>query len=222
MRKFIFTESQIRSILGEEFDTYLDTNSEDIPNKLNKVSVEPFDPDIKDIGDDAIKTDTDKITRSLTSKFSPHTKRGMFEGVKKKSLNERNQELDSLGATNTLGKKTNDTIDNLASRNPNDKLLNNMSNEKGMTYNAMSVRRHRLKNMKKQDPERYANIGGKQLEKALDTSIKTKQNGVSAKKNALKNAGYTNVFQKEGQTKNGNGKAHTDKNPNFSSITFEY
>lgn len=87
----------------------------------------------------------------------------------------------------TLGKNTNDDIEQIAANNPNDKMLNNMANENGATADALYVRKNRLGKMKTEDPERYARINGAQLEKAIDNKLKAaEKNNQSASSTTFK------------------------------------
>lgn len=198
MKKILFTEKQIKSILGEEAFTYLDKedNGMDFPeDSLAATGGEVLtnDPDA-----DEFPT-TDKIAASKTRSHPFYRNSGygtMFEGKKKivkndegdvvpeirqecgkyfgvmpfsKKLYERNHQLD--GRTFRLGKKTNQQIDNIANNNPGDKMLNNMSKDKNASANCLAVRQTRLKQMKQNDPERYKRINGDSLENAIDDRL---------------------------------------------------
>lgn len=215
MKKILFTEKQIKSILGEEAFMYLDKedNGCDFPeDSLVATGGEVLtnEPDA-----DEFPT-TDKIAASKTRSHPFYRNAGygtMFEGKKKIvkndkgevvpeicpdcgskvglyiqdepvylcsnkkcnkyfgtmprrfKINERNHKLD--GKTYRLGKKTNQQIDNIAANNPGDKMLNNMSKEKNASANCLAVRQTRLKQMEKNNPARYKQIGGDKLEKAI-------------------------------------------------------
>jgi hypothetical protein len=219
MKKILFTEKQIKSILGEEAFTYLDKedNGMDFPaDSLISTGGEVLtnDPDA-----DEFPT-TDKIAASKTRSHPFYRNSGygtMFEGKKKivkndkgevvpdtcpecgskiglyvkgepvylcsnkecgkyfgtmpfsKKLDERNHQLD--GRTFRLGKNTNQQIDNIASNNPGDKMLNNMSKNKDASADCLYVRQNRLRQMKKDDPERYQRINGKRLEKNIGDTL---------------------------------------------------
>ena len=219
MKKILFTEKQIKSILGEEAFTYLDKedNGMDFPeDSLAATGGEVLtnDPDA-----DEFPT-TDKIAASKTRSHPFYRNSGygtMFEGKKKivkndegdvvpeicpecgskvglyvkgepvykctnkkcgkyfgvmpfsKKLYERNHQLD--GKTFRLGKKTNQKIDAIAANNPGDKMVNNMAKNKNATANCLAVRQTRLKQMKQEDPERYNNINGNEIKKAIDDRL---------------------------------------------------
>jgi hypothetical protein len=169
MKKILFTEKQIKSILGEEAFMYLDQedNGLDFPeDSLVATGGEVLtnDPDA-----DEFPT-TDKIAASKTRSHPFYRNAGygtMFEG--KKKIEEINHKL--VGRKYRLGKKTNQQIDNIAANNPGDKMLNNMSKEKNASANCLAVRQTRLKQMKQNNPERYERIGGDNLENAIDDRL---------------------------------------------------
>ena len=118
------------------------------------------------------------------------------------NLDERNHQLD--GKKFGLGKKANDTVNTLAANNSGDKLLNNMSNEKSATANSLYVRRNRLEKMKHDDPERYARINGKQLEKSIGDTLNRATAATKTGKNSLQNT----VLNTAPDVKKGTGKGH--------------
>lgn len=205
MRKVIFTENQLKKILGENFDTYLPKAGEnsETPDNANLDTVmltgkdsngEPFEPPI-----------TDKIRKERTPALP------FFRRISENSeLNEENHEL--VGHQYNLGRNTNAQIDALAAQNPNDKLLQNMSNDKNMKHGTAKKRKHDLEVMKAENPERFNMIGGNKILKGinnkLNNDMKMSKDHKYFEKDVL---GKTNVFQKEGGTKNNGGEANTKK-----------
>lgn len=126
--------------------------------------------------------------------------------VKKKEISERNHQLD--GKTFRLGKNVNQEIDAIAANNDGDKMLNNMSNEKDATANCLYVRQNRLRQMKKDDPERYARINGKRLEKTIGDTL---DRATSATKTVSPNIQDTNLTTVSTVQK-GSGKGHRKGN----------
>jgi hypothetical protein len=105
-----------------------------------------------------------------------------------------------------LGKGVNDTIDNMAAANPNDKLLQNMSANKDMSHGSAKKRKHDLEQMQKTNPDRFASINGNQLLQAIDSKLDIDTTMSKQHKQFKRDVlGDTNAFQKPGGTKN-NGK----------------
>lgn len=239
MKKVLFTEDQMKYILGEDFTSYLD--KEDSGSDFPEDSLVATGDEVLTNEPDADEFPTmDNVAASRTRShpFYRQSMYGvMFEGKKKvikndkgeivpefcpkcgskvglyiqgepvylcsnekcreyfgtmpfpKNLNERNHQLD--GKTYRLGKNTNQQIDNMAANNSGDKMINNMSNEKNATANCLYVRQNRLRQMKKDNPERYARINGKRLEKTIGDTLnrataETKTNKTNIQdKNAL-------------------------------------
>jgi hypothetical protein len=128
------------------------------------------------------------------------------------TLAESNQDLDNLGKSFNLGKSANNSIKQVASDSPNDKMLNNMASDENMTANCAYTRNNRLEKMKEEDPERYERINGKQLQRIIQQKLKAAKNNSYNSKKVKKECGIQNAFQKSGGTKQyGNGKAHTQK-----------
>ena len=236
MKKVLFTEDQMKYILGEDFTSYLDKedNGNDFPEDSlvatgNEVLTNEPDADEFPTMDNVaasrtrshpfyrqsmygvmfegkkkvIKNDKGEIVPEFCPKcgskvglyiqgepvylcsnekcreyfgirpFPKSLEREMKkmdkEIEKKQSLNERNHQLD--GRTYRLGKNINQQIDNIAANNSGDKMINNMSNEKDATANCLYVRQNRLRQMKKDDPERYKRINGKRLEKTIGDTL---------------------------------------------------
>lgn len=202
-RTFIFTEEQLNKILGENFSAYLDKS--DNGCAFNDDSIESVYGEIKtgEKGNNNPVT-TDKVAGEKVPEH-PWLRRSyntLYEHKKKTTnINERNQYLD--GQTFRLGANTNKMVDNLAAKNSNDKMLNNMSNDKDTCLATHYTRLNRLKKMKTEDPIRYNRINGKELEKTISTTIeKAKVIGNSLQKNK------TNVFHFDTSSKINNKKGH--------------
>ena len=199
MRKVIFTESQLKGILGENFDTYLPKAGYASEQSPIGYGTEVTLGDNNSDGDPNDTVTTDRIAKSRTPAIP------MFRRISesKKRINEENQEL--INHTYNLGRNLNNTIDAIASQNPNDKLMQNMSNEKNMAHGTAKKRKHDLEAMRTEDPVRFQNINGERILKSIDQKLKTdrdiSKNHKEFKRDVL---GNTNAFQKAGGTKNDN------------------
>ena len=171
MKKILFTEGQLKYILGEaETFIYLDKGDQgcDASIKSNvdtgtEVSTNDLD------ADEFPTTDTVADMEKRSHPFFRNSGYGVQFESKKKDLNEQNHQL--VGKTFRLGKKTNQKIDAIAANNPGDKMVNNMAKNKDATANCLAVRQTRLKQMKQEDPERYNNINGNEIKKAIDDRL---------------------------------------------------
>lgn len=205
MKKILFTENQLKHILGEDFISYL-------PSMVDS-SDYPSDSEVAN-GGEVITKDTDgnetptldKISKEKTPNhpFFRRTTYGTYcesNNSKKKVLTERNKELD--GKKFHLGKGTQEIIDDMASSQSNDKMINNMSNEKGATINSYYVRLNRLNKMKKEDPERFNKINGKKLINNIKGVINNAKNVANTVSDLKQDANQTiaNVTK-------GTGKGH--------------
>ena len=197
MRKVLFTESQLKGILGENFDTYLPKKGYAAENPDNSYGTEVSLTD-NDLDNNPVDTvTTDKIAKSRVCAI-PRLRRIAENKI---NLDEENQEL--IGHSYNLGKSVNGLIDNMASQNPNDKLLQNMSSEKNMKHGTAKKRKHDLEQMKKNDPQRFQNINGERLLKNINGKLDTDRNMSKSHKEFKRDIlGYSNAFQKEGGTKN--------------------
>lgn len=198
MRKVLFTESQLKSILGENFDTYLPKSGYAAENPDNSYGTEVSLTD-NDLDNNPVDTvTTDKIAKTRVCAI-PRLRRIAED---KKKLDEENRDL--IGHSYNLGKSVNGMIDDMANQNPNDKLLQNMSNEKNMKHGTAKKRKHDLEQMKKNDPQRFQTINGNRLLKNIDGKLDTDRNISKSHKEFKRDIlGYSNAFQKEGGTKNG-------------------
>lgn len=206
MRKVIFTESQLKKILGENFDTYLPKKdyAEENPNNAYGTQVSLTGKDSK--GDPIDTVATDRIAKSRTPSI------GRFRRISENDeLNEENQEL--VNHEYNLGMKMNGQIDTMAAQNPNDKLLQNMSNDKNMKHGTAKKRKHDLEVMKDEDPVRFQSINGNNILSGINRKLKNDTDASKSHKEFKKNVlGYSNAFQKEGGRKNASGTAHTNNN----------
>jgi hypothetical protein len=173
MKKILFTEGQLKYILGEaETFIYLDKGDQGCDASIESNVDTGTEVSTNDLDADEFPT-TDAVADMKTRSHPFYRNSGygtMFEDEdKKKDLNERNHQLD--GKTFRLGKKTNQKIDAIAANNPGDKMVNNMAKNKNATANCLAVRQTRLKQMKQEDPERYNNINGNEIKKAIDDRL---------------------------------------------------
>lgn len=220
MKKILFTEGQLKYILGEaETFIYLDKGDQGCDASIESNVDTGTEVSTNDLDADEFPT-TDAVADMKTRSHPFYRNSGygtMFEDKKKivkndegevvpeicpecgskiglyiqgepvylcsnkecgkyfgtmpfsKKLYEINHQLD--GKTFRLGKKTNQKIDAIAANNPDDKMVNNMAKNKNATANCLAVRQTRLKQMKQEDPERYNNINGNEIKKAIDDRL---------------------------------------------------
>lgn len=211
-KRVIFTESQLKKILGEDFTSYLDKsdNGCDFPADSNVATGTEVTGNVP--GEPTPTLDTYAKEKTMTNPYMRRgTYRAVYESVKKK-LNERNQALDNTKFR--LGKQTNNMVNKLSSNNPNDKMINNMANEKDTSLASMYTRRRRINQMKNDNPQRYQQINGKQLEKSLTDKIENAKT-VGSSLNTVKNNIPTNTkneLPKQGHHKNGNTTIYYQNN----------
>lgn len=212
MRKIIFTEQQLKHILGEDFESYLPKDGLASEEPSNSFGTEIGVSDKNSDGESIDTPVTDKIGKSVTPGYAlfRHTS-GLAES--KKKVNEENHEL--MNHSYNLGKNINSQINSAASMNPKDKLMQNMNSEKNMKHGTAKKRKHDLEQMQKDDPQRFENIGGDKILNGIDQKLKNDTEMSRRHKETKKNVlGQDNAFQKAGGTKNTNKQ-------NFS-ITYEY
>lgn len=171
MKKVLFTESQLKAILGEDVGGYLRTS--DVAEKpdnahLQQVFVNNADVDTEDEFDNNV-TVSDKIARRMSNRNRLFPKRT-------RCFEEKSHTLDNMRNTG-YGQKYNERISNTAS-NGGGKMINNLNDEvqskTGSRNNTNQVRLSRLKDQKKSDPLNYLRNGGKETENILRDQI-TKQ-----------------------------------------------
>lgn len=136
-----------------------------------------------------------------------------YFGTKEFTITERNKMLQ--GKTFRLGKNTNKMIDDIATSNSNDKMLNNMSNDKDTCLATHYTRLNRLRKMKQEDPIRYKNINGEKLEKAISSKIdNAKQIGSALKDTEIKTSNLMNKKNNvnKGHHKDGSTITYYEKN----------
>ena len=209
MRTVLLTESQLKSLFGENFMSYLentDTGVEE-PNNSYGTEVGLSNKDVD--GRQGEQPVTDKIGNVRAFGYPIWGGMGS-RTVPMRGLDEANQELRNNGHTYSMGQNMNQDIQNMARNGQGGKMAQNIANEKGMTIDAAYMRLKRLKDMKEQDPQRYQAMQGDRMCAILQNMINTaKKSSASAKKTKAM-AGQSNVYQKEGGTKvSGNGMAHS-------------
>jgi hypothetical protein len=228
MRKVYFTENQMKRLIGEDFESYLpqEVDASEVPDNSYGTEVSPSG---KIDGEYTDNSWTDKVSKEIVPK-GPYGRRytyggvvaGVCESVKKK-LNETNQDLQNTQFNLTKNLKSDVTA--MAAANGGDKLLNNMSKEiqSGNGFNVKSAykRLYDLKNMAKNDPERFKRINGQRLISVISNQLENAKGASKRSKESKKAVGMQNVYQKAGGTKqSGNGMAHSQK-PN-SDVKFTY
>lgn len=206
MRKIIISESQFKHIVGESDDLggYLTDTGDYAKEPATSYGEEVSVSDKNDDGDETDVVTADKIAKERAPKYPIwRAQTGMMES---------NQDLANSGKSVSFGKNTNMGLASVSNANPNDKMVKNMVNNHQMTTNAAYTRNNRLNQMRKNDPERYARIGGKVLQRQIQSQLNAKKAVSRNRKQAQKNMGNGNAFQKEGGMRNsGNGMAHTPK-----------
>lgn len=219
MRRIYLTESQLETILGEDFTSYLPNESDSSEDPENSTGYEVAISD-KDANGELSDTPTlDKIAKERFPmnyfRLGAGTYTNGAHALEEGELNETNQDL--VQKQFRLSNKNKQNVQSLNQKtNGNDRLVNNMANETSFNIKTLYKRRYDLKKMRSENPERFAQINGAKLlmdiENQLDIAKKTSANTKKTKSNM----GMNNVYQKAGGTKSvGNGQAHSKKNPNI-------
>lgn len=174
MRKVIFTEEQIKKIVGEDVADYL--NNVDIAAEIpgnaygTEVSTD-LNPDTAQNPKKKIPT-TDKISRHKNRSNSGgrlFARSRTFESVNESSFDDTR--------TRNFGKNAKENILNGAGEGAG-KMLNNLANDinnGGTRNNTNQVRLSRLRKQAKEDPVTFMKNGGKQTLKALEDSVGKEQ-----------------------------------------------
>ena len=143
--------------------------------------------------------------------------------MKKKNLTESNKDL--VNNKYQIPEKLYKTLCanyNRAKNNTNIKgaqRLNNLVNNKAISYNEMYRLKNYFENLPQNDAE-YILLGGNEMVRWIDQQLKSDTTTSKNTKEVKKMLGMRNVYQKEGGTKNsGNNKAHSKKNE---LITFNF
>lgn len=199
MKKVIFTENQLKRIIGEDFTSYLpnEFDAKDVPD--NSYGTEITTSDKLENGEMGDMPTTDKIRR-MKSTQGPFT--GYF-GRTYGRIYEDNQDLvnNRFGINSTIRQD----IENSANEEEKKKFL------KPCGYKATYKRIYDLKNKAKETPEEFTDIDRRVL-KDYENQLETQKNISKRQKETKANIGMTNVYQKAGGTKtSNNGKAHTKK-----------
>lgn len=206
MKKIIFTESQLRNILGEDFTSYLPNKDTEygIPNKVGEIETSVGD---MDSDGELANICTDELGNML------HTDRRKWF----RRIYESNQALDNVDI-----------------KIP-DRLMNDLKNSlsQGSSDNDSYIR---IQNIIQQGAVNvdwadkivsdYKKNGGKgniiprSFVQWLQTQLKSKRDILDNSKKMKKDLGFNNAYQKAGGTK-GNGVAHSAKTPNGSNLYVE-
>ena len=177
MRKVYISEKQLQKLMEEgDFVTYLDKS-----DKGCNIPSDSLEAQYSEVSAGNGATTTDKVANMRYRHQRPFVRMCYDTSLFESNLSDdRNKKL-------TLGKNTNDDIEQIAANNPNDKMLNNMANEKSASADALYVRLNRLKTMKTANPERYTRINGSELEKAISDKLKAaEKNSQSANNTTFK------------------------------------
>lgn len=165
MRKVIFTEEQLKYIMGEGATAYLPKSGEagEIPGNAYGTQIFANNLD-KDAPDDA--TIPDKITNNKARR-SYYGNRSMigYPGAIYESDNDDN-----------VVRFTKKQVQGFKNAEGNGKMLNNLAKEKSSRHNTNQVRLSRLEKQKKENPQQYIGNGGKATEKALKSAVSKENN----------------------------------------------
>ena len=228
MRKVYFTENQMKRLIGEDFESYLpqETDAGEVPSNSYGTEVSPS---AKIDGEYTDNSWTDRVSKEIVPN-SPYGRRypctsvsaGICESSKKK-LNETNQDLQNTRFNLTKNLKSD--VMAMAASDSGDKLINNMAQEiqNGDGFNTKSAykRLYDLRNMAKNDPERFKRINGQRLISVISNQLENAKGASKRSKESKKAVGMQNAYQKAGGTKqSGNGMAHSQKTN--SDVKFTY
>ena len=171
MRKVIFTEEQIKKIVGEDVADYFNNidNAGEVPD--NAYGTEVFVNNVDKDSEDNVTT-TDRIARHKNRSNSGgrlFARSRTFESVNESSFDDTR--------TRNFGKNAKENILNGAGEGAG-KMLNNLANDinnGGTRNNTNQVRLSRLRKQAKEDPVTFMKNGGKQTLKALEDSVGKEQ-----------------------------------------------
>lgn len=214
MRKIYVTESQITEVFGMGLSYF------NGPSNIPEIKA---DSDVTTGGkiDKGTKITTDKIKKYSRTYFGP--RKVIRCSLEKKNLTESNKEL--VNNRYQIPEKLYKTLCanyNRVKNNTNIKgaqRLNNLVNNKAISYNEMYRLKNYFENLPQNDDE-YILLGGNEMVRWIDQQLKSDTTTSKNTKKAKEMLGMRNVYQKEGGTKNsGNNKAHSKKND---LITFNF
>ena len=193
MKKIVFTQGQLNSLLGEDFTAYINAsdNGCDFPQDSDIASNNEI------LTNDPIADDyptLDKITKSEYPR-NPYTINRAHK------LMERNHSLD--GRLFTIGKDVNDDIKELSQADNSDKLLKNIATDKNASANCWYVRLNRLKKMKNTDPERFNRINGERIIKNIEGVLDRETKITDTISKNINKTPYTKI-----DARKGSGKGH--------------
>lgn len=183
MRKVIFTEEQIKKIVGEDVADYLNNidNAGEVPD--NAYGTEVFVNNVDKDSEDNVTT-TDRVARHKNRSNSGgrlFARSRTFESVNESSFDDTR--------TRNFGKNAKENILNGAGEGAG-KMLNNLANDinnGGTRNNTNQVRLSRLRKQAKEDPITFMKNGGKQTLKALEDSVGKEQSKQSTMSPSLDN-----------------------------------
>lgn len=195
MRKVLFTEAQLRRIIGEDVDGYLDLMpAKDVPDNAAGYQVFSNPENIGADDDNAKSVDTDNISLKKVPGRVPFRRwGGAFLGE---------EVMDDMDVRKS-GPIAKQKIANAAAAGG--KMANNMNSEKKATLGTLYKRKHDLEN----NPNSLA-MNGKAVKKEIDAEIRRAQNTGKAQRSADKNLkSITNSpLTQVPNAKKGTGKGH--------------
>lgn len=219
MRKVIFTESQLKQLLGEDIGAYLGDKLNDIPQ--NSYGTEVNTSDNID-GVHGIEPTNDKIGGEKVAghPFLRRSNYGIACESKKKSLNEANKDLvnKSLRFPPNIRMELQYALNNADKSSTSYKRLSNLVNSDKITTNEAYRILNDFQNVSYDKQSVIPNSVISWLKQQLNTMTSISR----SQKETKQKLGMDNAFQQPGYTKNkGNGMAHTNKNNNNVSFTYE-
>lgn len=214
MRKVLFTEAQLKHILGEDYP--LSTKSGEIPGIAYGTEVST---NTNNFDKDGVKstTTTDKIAKDMVpqNRWNSRRRYGGSTAIVEEDFDDEK----STG----YGKNTDKKIVSLA-QNGGGKMIKNIAKDKTHTLNKDYVQRNRMKNYQQTNPELFQKNGGKQMLNTLNKEIRKKQGKGQAERNATKslnNAGETNLAKSNKPT-SAVGKNHHTNDGNSTGNIYYY
>ena len=202
MRKVIFTEEQLRRIIGEDVNGFvLDvSDGSEAPDNAYGTQVFSDYPD-KDVETDVTTTDNFSRKKNRVNRLFARSR--TYE-----SINESNFD-DAVGQN--FGKNEKETIMAQGNSENSGKMLKNISNDianGGTRNNTNQVRISRLKQQKKDDPAMFARNGGDKTLKALKSATR-KVSTTNSTAQTDRNANPLTITPDAG---NGTGNGHHNDN----------
>lgn len=205
MRKVIFTEEQMKTILGEEYDMFLsDISGEEIP--ANSPETEVFS-NVGNADDDVPQDDVTTADELSQKKTRQNSGIGYFPRMTTRMIHEGEHDSDITRFTKNQKKEFSD----ISANGGSGKMLNNIIKDKGKAeLNTNRVRLHRMKEYEKTNPEQFLNNGGKAAMKALKSTV-SKENTKNSVFNDVEKEANPNTITPNANTGNGKSKQNKTK-----------